>query len=439
MPRRIVLSASQRASFEALPVEPVELARHYILNENDLALIHKRRRASNRIGFAVQLCLSRYPGRVLRTGEEPPAPFLAFVAEQTNTNIQDFAEYATRDQTRREHVSFLISEFGLTTFTQANFRDLVRWLRPIAVEHPKSVFLVGAVLNELRHRRILHPPLAVVERIVATAEANADHRVFNLINGRLSDGCREALDGWLSVDNDQNQSRLSWVRQPVGRPCPVNVLVILERLEAIHGLKLPGTLLDDLPPIRREMLAREGNRIAVQNLRMFGDARRHTVMAVSLLETRRALVDEAITMHDRIVGALIRKSKRKHADQLQNEGKRIKKAIGTLAMLGRALIRAKETGKDAWEAIDEAISWDDFRETVEDAQDLSKPRKLNHLHFVEAHYSQIRRYAPALLEHFDFQAAKGGQDVLDAIKLLREMNATGKRKLPENAPISFIP
>lgn len=68
MPRRTVLSTSQRASFEALPVEPVELARHYTLGEADLTLIRKRRRASNRIGFAVQLCLSRYPGRTLRAG-----------------------------------------------------------------------------------------------------------------------------------------------------------------------------------------------------------------------------------------------------------------------------------------------------------------------------------------------------------------------------------
>lgn len=85
MPRRTVLSTSQRASFEALPVEPVELARHYTLGEADLTLIRKRRRASNRIGFVVQLCLSRYPGRTLRAGEEPPSHFLAFVAEQTNT------------------------------------------------------------------------------------------------------------------------------------------------------------------------------------------------------------------------------------------------------------------------------------------------------------------------------------------------------------------
>jgi hypothetical protein len=60
------------------------------------------------------------------------------------------------------------------------------------------------------------------------------------------------------------------------------------------------------------------------------------------------------------------------------------------------------------------------------------------LGFIEAHYPQIRRYAPSLLEQFDFQAAPGGEDVLDAIELLREMNATGKRKLPDDAPTSFI-
>ena len=438
MPRRSVLSTSQRAAFEVLPVEPTDLVRHYTLSDEDLAMIRNRRRASNRLGFALQLCLSRYPGRTLRAGEKPPDELIRFVAEQTGDEPSDFADYAHRDQTCREHVALLMAKLGLSTFTQAHFRALIRWLLPIAVENPKNIFLTGAVLNELRHRRILHPALAVVERIVATTQVSADRRVFKQIAHRLSQANRQDLDIWLRVPTGQSQSRLSWVRQPVGRPCPANVMAILERLNAIGELNLPSALLDDLPVSRRKLLAREGHRIAVQNLRLFNDARRYAVMAVSLLETRRALIDEAITMHDRIVSGLIRRSKRKHADQLLDETKRIKKAIGTLAILGRALIQAKETGEDVWEAIDRAVSWEALRATAEDAENLSGPRQLNPLHFVDAQYPQIRRYAPALLKHFEFQAARGGQDVLDAIELLRDMNDTGKRRLPENAPTAFI-
>lgn len=44
-----------------------------------------------------------------------------------------------------------------------------------------------------------------------------------------------------------------------------------------------------------------------------------------------------------------------------------------------------------------------------------------------------------MLEHFDFRASSGGRDVLTAIDIIRDMNKTGKRKLPDQAPTSFIP
>ena len=91
---------------------------------------------------------------------------------------------------------------------------------------------------------------------------------------------------------------------------------------------------------------------------------------------------------------------------------------GTDYQLVRACVAAKGTSYSAVDVIEA----------------LGQPRRLDPLGFIETYYPQIRRYAPALLEQFDFQAAPGGEDVLAAIDLLRRMNATGKRKLPENAP-----
>jgi TnpA family transposase len=58
------------------------MARHYVLGAADLAIVRARRRSSNRLGFSVQLCVLRYPGRVLESTEVPPEPMLAFVARQ---------------------------------------------------------------------------------------------------------------------------------------------------------------------------------------------------------------------------------------------------------------------------------------------------------------------------------------------------------------------
>jgi TnpA family transposase len=82
MALRELLSPSQRAAFEAIPVQRADLIKHYILSDRDLGLIRRRRGARNRLGLAVQLALLRFPGRALLPDETPPAELLAFLARQ---------------------------------------------------------------------------------------------------------------------------------------------------------------------------------------------------------------------------------------------------------------------------------------------------------------------------------------------------------------------
>lgn len=62
MPRRSILSAIERTSLLTLPESQDDLIRYYTFNESDLSLIRQHRSEANRLGFAVQLCLLRYPG-----------------------------------------------------------------------------------------------------------------------------------------------------------------------------------------------------------------------------------------------------------------------------------------------------------------------------------------------------------------------------------------
>ena len=65
MPRRQVLTKRQRARLLDLATDPEDLIRHYTLDDEDLENIGARRRDRNRLGFALQLCALRFPGRSL--------------------------------------------------------------------------------------------------------------------------------------------------------------------------------------------------------------------------------------------------------------------------------------------------------------------------------------------------------------------------------------
>jgi TnpA family transposase len=102
MALRELLSSSQREAIEAIPVDRARLIEHYVLNDADLNLIRRRRGNRNRLGFAVQLALLRFPGRVLKPDEKPPPEFLNFIARQLRLSSSVWANYAERDETRRE-------------------------------------------------------------------------------------------------------------------------------------------------------------------------------------------------------------------------------------------------------------------------------------------------------------------------------------------------
>ena len=48
------------------------------------------------------------------------------------------------------------------------------------------------------------------------------------------------------------------------------------------------------------------------------------------------------------------------------------------------------------------------------------------------------RFAPLLLAHFEFHGAPAAAELLQALDLLRDLNASGKRTLPEHVPAGFV-
>jgi len=144
MALRELLSSAQREAFEAVPLDRAALIEHYVLSDQDLSLIRRRRGAQNRLGLAVQLGLLRYPGRALLPDETPPAELLTFLARQLGLSPGAWAGYAERDETRREHLAELQLHYGLRSFGIGQYRSLATWL-----ERPQLVLRSGG-LQECR-------------------------------------------------------------------------------------------------------------------------------------------------------------------------------------------------------------------------------------------------------------------------------------------------
>ena len=236
MPARTLLSSEQRTRLFSIPTDTAAMARHYVLDATDLAIVRTRRRASNRLGFAIQLCVLRHPGRVLDPSESPSAPMLAFVAKQVDADPALFGEYARRPETRREHLLELQSFLGLRSFRLDDWRSCLRIGADTAWATDRGEAIVQAMLVRLRANRVLLPAATVLERIGLAARARARKKTFETLAAGMSDTERNTLAGLLTVDPELRRSRFAWLRDYSESPAPSNIVSLLDRLEHSRGL-----------------------------------------------------------------------------------------------------------------------------------------------------------------------------------------------------------
>ena len=83
-----------------------------------------RRRAENQIGFALQLCVLRFPGRLLSPGEIIPKEMSDFIAAQLGVKPDDLLCYAERKNTRHEHLETLRKAYGYEMFKGKRIKQM---------------------------------------------------------------------------------------------------------------------------------------------------------------------------------------------------------------------------------------------------------------------------------------------------------------------------
>ncbi|EPJ0603913.1 DUF4158 domain-containing protein, partial [Pseudomonas aeruginosa] len=193
MPRRVTLTDRQKDALLRLPTSQTDLLKHYTLSDEDLGHIRLRRRAHNRFGFALQLCVLRYPGRVLAPGELIPAEVIEFIGAQLGLGADDLVDYAAREETRHEHLAELRGLYGFRTFSGRGASELKEWLFREAEMAVSNEDIARRFVAECRRTRTVLPATSTIERLCAAALVDAERRIETRIAIRLPMSIREQL------------------------------------------------------------------------------------------------------------------------------------------------------------------------------------------------------------------------------------------------------
>lgn len=437
MARRRLLTREVLARQLDPPTDEREIARHFTLTREDLDWVSIRRGPASQLGYAMTLLYMRWPGRVLGADETPPLSILSFVARQLDVPEAAWHDYGRREPTRRAHLTDLARRMGYRAFGRTDFHALATFAMPVAQTIIQPLQLAEIVIDEMRRRRLLLPPVTVIEAIVRRARRQADELVHDVLTQGLGDGGRTRLDALLARRGDRGATWLSWLRNPPLSPAPRNVMRLLERLDHVRAIGLAPARAATIPTAAFDRIADEAVRITSQHLAELPDRRRHAVLAAAALRLRESLADAVLAMTDKLLGSMMRRAENRTRDKALGTIRALQAQLRLLTGSCRLLIDARAQGLDSLAAM--AIDWEKLGTAVGEAEILVAPETTDRTAELIDRHRSLRPVIGPLLNAFTFQGAGPVQGLLDAVRIVGEVYRTGRRRLPDNPPLRFVP
>lgn len=415
-----------------------EFTSYYNLSDYDIEIINRHRRDHNRLGFALQLCILRNPGCTLTNVPEIPDNLIKYIANQINTDPEVYSLYAQRDTTRREHLEEIRQVHGYRNFNNSDYRSISNALLKFALENGNSMYLVRTAIDLLRKEKIILPAIPTIERMVWLSRTRAEKKIYVILTSNLSERHKRELEKLIDLTINNSKTQLAWLREIPGQSSPDSFLKVIKRLQYIKEMNITAdTAL--IHPNRLLQLARIGARYEPHSFRRFKEDKRYALLVAHLITLSQDLTDHAIEIHDRQMMVLQAKGRKTQEEMQKQNGKSVNEKVVHYADIGTALIKAKEEGIDPYAALEQVMPWEKIVESIEEAKLLSRPMDYDYLDLIQTRYNYLRKYTPSLLDSLEFKSTKSAQPLLGALDVIRELNDSGKRKIPNGSPLDFVP
>lgn len=438
MARRSLLTGDERRRLFEPPVTDREVARCYTLVPDDLKWIDERKRPANKLGSAVQMALLRHPGFGWLPGQVVPPIVLRFLSDQVHVSPEALGDYAKRLKTRSEHAGQLHERLGIRLFVRGDIRLAVSIAAAAAVATDKGGAIVEALIAELRRRRIILPSPDTLERVGLAGRSQARRKVAEDLLAPISLSQLDRIDQLLVNDANLKKSALAWLRDIPESPSAASMAGITERLAYVRAIGINPAITETIHERRFEQYVREGAVAPAFLLNGYGVGRRRATVVAQLIFLESRLSDAAVDMFDKMVGSLFAKGRRGRERKYQASSREVSNLMRLFSGVIGAVEHARADGGDVLDTLDAQVGWWKVIQARPKIEALAALAVEDPLVSAADRYGALRRFVPTFLEHIRFRSGTGGASLLKALELLRDLNRSGRREIPDDAPMPFV-
>jgi TnpA family transposase len=438
MPKRTLLKIQDRRELFDIPTDDDSLIRHYSLSPADRLEIGFRRRNHNQIGFAVQLCLMRYPGRTLMPSETPPVTMLNYIAGQINADPGLFSLYARREETRRDHIAHLLRYLEMRSPTGEDRRAALLAGIEAASATDKGAVIAKAVVTTFRERRALLPTANIIERVGLAARAIARRRAEHTLLSDLAPEKLESLDALLDVDPAIGQTRFHWLRSAPDAPGAGNLVLLTERIVFLRSLGIESRLQARIPSGRWDQMVREGDATPAWLAGDFNAGRRRATIVAQVIKLGQKLTDDAVMMFIKLMGRLFsqanNRKKQRHMDARIETSKALRLFLDTIV----ALQAANDSDEDALATVNRQVGWHRLLQIKPGLEAMVGSADASPLVLAANQHGNIRKFAGDFLQTFTFNSRRRHDPLLSAVATLKALYLERRRILPDRVPVGHL-
>jgi TnpA family transposase len=437
MVRRQLLTDDERRLLFGAPSDRDALVRHYTLTRSDWDLVATRRGDPNQLGFAVQFALLRHLGLTLAQVVGPVGALVDWVAAQLDASTASFARYARRRQTVTDHARELVATLGLRLSTKADLPFMIEAAAQAAWSTDRGLPIVAGIIGALRSERVVLPASAVIERAGIAGRARARKRTADALLAGLTQRQLSKIDDLLVLDPAIELTRLAWARSIPSSPKADHVRDLIEKLRFVRDIGIAPDAASRIHEHRFRQLVREGLASPAYLIDRYAAHRRRATLVALLVEVEARLTDAVLDMADRLIGNAFTRAKNTKEKRYVATTRDVGRLMRLFHRIIEALSLAQESERDALAVVDETVGWPRLLRARGEVETLADLAEEDPLVRAADRYVTIRKFAPAFLEALEFTAARSHDQTLAAVRLLRELNRSGKREVPPDAPTPF--